>query len=323
MSGLISVQRSFRVTLLTTLQSLDDVDFTVLAATSVLGDLIDKCPPAEACRDAFDRMSKATVQMCMSTTGFGPQALRSLPQSQQHYPQTSHSPTATYTSASDTDGRSDADMQGYPRNTGYFSQQPHQRSRKPVPRFDMNLKDLFSDDETDKRSFSRVSNQVNTMRPPPAPIKPENTLAFTADLKISPQLRTQGFSFPTQTIPSPQQQPQQPFQSTTPTLSPPISQSPPHPLPSPYQLSPTLSYNAYAQPLSSSAYPDLGFHNDLDFLDSFPVQGPASSMADGAATQDVGIGFGMGFGDGTHDWSDGNGLDLFDGFFFGPGGTGM
>jgi hypothetical protein len=30
----------------------------------------------------------------------------------------------------------------------------------------------------------------------------------------------------------------------------------------------------------------------------------------------------MGFGDGTHDWSDGNGLDLFDGFFFGPGGTG-
>ncbi|KAF1363184.1 hypothetical protein EJ07DRAFT_104782 [Lizonia empirigonia] len=293
------------------LLSLDDVDFTVLAATSVLGDLIDKCPPAEACRDAFDRMSKATIQMCMSTTGFGPQALRSLPQSQQHYPQTSHSPTATYTSASDTDGRSDADMQGYPRNTGYFSQQPHQRSRKPVPRFDMNLKDLFSDDETDKRSFSRVSNQVNTMHPPPAPIKPENALAFTADLKISPQLRTQGFSFPAQTIPSPQQQPQQPFQSTTPTLSPPISQ---------YQLSPTLSYNAYAQPLSSSAYPDLGFHNDLDFLDSFPVQGPAS---DGAATQDVGIGFGMGFGDGTHDWSDGNGLDLFDGFFFGPGGTGM
>ncbi|KAK8159962.1 fungal-specific transcription factor domain-containing protein [Phyllosticta citribraziliensis] len=55
--------------------SLDDVDFTVLAATSVLGDLTDKCPPAEACRDAFDRMSKATIQMCMSTTGFGRQAL--------------------------------------------------------------------------------------------------------------------------------------------------------------------------------------------------------------------------------------------------------
>ena len=53
------------------------------------------------------------------------------------------------------------------------------------------------------------------------------------------------------------------------------------------------------------------------------MQGSASGVAEGGPTQDVGIGFGMGFGDGTHDWSDGNGLDLFDGFFFGPGGTGM
>src|SRR5277367_3697052 len=49
---------------------MDEVDFTILAATSVLTDLIEKCPPAEACRDALNRMSKATVQMCMSTTGF-------------------------------------------------------------------------------------------------------------------------------------------------------------------------------------------------------------------------------------------------------------
>ncbi|KAL8683621.1 MAG: hypothetical protein Q9186_000394 [Xanthomendoza sp. 1 TL-2023] len=56
-------------------QTLDDVDFTVLAATSVLGDLIDKCPPAEACRDAFERMSRATVKMCLSTTGFGSEAM--------------------------------------------------------------------------------------------------------------------------------------------------------------------------------------------------------------------------------------------------------
>lgn len=47
---------------------MDEVDFNILAATSVLGDLIEKCPPAEACRDAFDRMAKATVQMCMSTS---------------------------------------------------------------------------------------------------------------------------------------------------------------------------------------------------------------------------------------------------------------
>ncbi|KAL8957727.1 MAG: hypothetical protein Q9193_005075, partial [Seirophora villosa] len=51
--------------------TLDDVDFTVLAATSVLGDLTDKCPPAKACRDAFERMSRATIKLCLSTTGFG------------------------------------------------------------------------------------------------------------------------------------------------------------------------------------------------------------------------------------------------------------
>ncbi|KAL8975272.1 MAG: hypothetical protein Q9197_000484 [Variospora fuerteventurae] len=51
--------------------TLDTVDFTVLAATSVLGDLIDVCPPAKACRDAFEHMSRATIKLCLSTTGFG------------------------------------------------------------------------------------------------------------------------------------------------------------------------------------------------------------------------------------------------------------
>ncbi|CAK7233571.1 hypothetical protein SBRCBS47491_008656 [Sporothrix bragantina] len=51
--------------------SMDEVDFTILAATSVFSDLIDKCPPAEACRDAFDRTAKATIKMANSTGGFG------------------------------------------------------------------------------------------------------------------------------------------------------------------------------------------------------------------------------------------------------------
>ena len=54
------------------------MDFTILAATSVLTDMVDKCPPAEACRDAFDRMSKATVAMCMSTTAFSSNAAGSV-----------------------------------------------------------------------------------------------------------------------------------------------------------------------------------------------------------------------------------------------------
>ncbi|KAF2465581.1 uncharacterized protein BDR25DRAFT_306675 [Lindgomyces ingoldianus] len=306
--------------------SLDDVDFTVLAATSVLGDLIEKCPPAEACRDAFDRMSKATIQMCMSTTGFGPQALRSIPQSMAAA-QTSHSPSTTYTSASDADARSDTELTGFPPNN-YF-----QQTRKPIPRFDMNLRDLFSEDETDKRSFSRISNQISSMRPPPPPqpIKqePQQMQAFNTDaLKISPQLRShqQSFNFdpnlrPPQAFPSPQQQQQNlPLvsgMSQAPVLSPSHSQPPPT---SPYQISNTLPYNTFAQNISST-YPELGF-SDLDFLDTFPVQGNSVNATGDAAGGLQDLGFGMGFGDGTHDWSDGNGYDLFDGFFFGPGGTG-
>lgn len=282
----------------------------------MLGDLIDKCPPAEACRDAFDRMSKATIQMCMSTTGFGPQALRSLPQAQQYNSQTS--PTTAYTA--DADARSDTETQGYgPRSTsGFFGQQQQQQQqRRPVPRFDMNLKDLFSDDETDKRSFSRVSNQVNAMRPPPAPMKPDPQMQqpFTADLKISPQFRSHqqqqqqqaNFFAASPEMTSPNQQ-QNTF-TTTPPANPPMA--------SPYHISNQLPYNAFTQNINST-YPDLGF-SDLDFLDSFPAQGGGGSGSESSNSgmQDVGIGFGMGFGDGTHDWSDGNGLDLFDGFFFG------
>ncbi|KAH8196516.1 hypothetical protein TruAng_009312 [Truncatella angustata] len=51
--------------------TMDEVDFTILAATSVLTDLIEKCPPAEACRDAFERTTKATVKMVQQTGGFG------------------------------------------------------------------------------------------------------------------------------------------------------------------------------------------------------------------------------------------------------------
>src|SRR4051812_31747208 len=51
---------------------MDEVDFTVLAATSVFTDLVEKCPPAEACRDAFDRTVKATIKMANSNGGFGP-----------------------------------------------------------------------------------------------------------------------------------------------------------------------------------------------------------------------------------------------------------
>ncbi|KAF2493140.1 hypothetical protein BU16DRAFT_512873 [Lophium mytilinum] len=296
--------------------SLDDVDFTVLAATSVLGDLIEKCPPAEACRDAFDRMSKATIQMCMSTTGFGPQALGTASQANMS---NFHSPS-TYTS--DQDARSDTEL-----STGY-QHSYFQSSRRPTPRFDMNLRDLFSDDETDARSFSRISSQLSSMRPPPPPqptshaIKQENLQQQQFNKQdprnISPQLRHQHAFALDPALRPPISSMSSAESDAIATTSPPTQQGQ-NPNISPYALSNQMPYSNFAQNISS-AYPDMGAFSELDFLDSFPVQGAAVNGGEagpgGGGLAD--LGFGMGF-DGNHDWSDGSGFDLFDGFFFGGG----
>ena len=80
-----------------------------------MSDLIEKCPPAEACRDAFDRMSRATIAMCQSTTGFGTQVKYSLDLQSPIAPQRSQLPPIS------------------------------KRNPRPPPTFDYNLKDLFPD----------------------------------------------------------------------------------------------------------------------------------------------------------------------------------
>ncbi|KAG6034775.1 hypothetical protein E4U41_006380 [Claviceps citrina] len=74
-SYLYAIWHSSRVTSLLKIsqQTMDEVDFTVLAAKSVFSDMIEKCPPAETCRDAFDRTAKATMKMASSRGGFGAQ----------------------------------------------------------------------------------------------------------------------------------------------------------------------------------------------------------------------------------------------------------
>ncbi|KAK2810048.1 hypothetical protein FQN50_003242 [Emmonsiellopsis sp. PD_5] len=129
--------------------TLDSVDFTVLAATSVLGDLMEKCPPAEACRDAFERMSKATVQMCLSTTGFasdsdtlktplGAPVKRPVP--------TNNSANKT---TQNHGNRADGHQSAMPMRTQQHQQQQQSSQPPPMripPQFDMGLHDLFPDD---------------------------------------------------------------------------------------------------------------------------------------------------------------------------------
>lgn len=116
---------------------MDEVDFTILAATSVLGDLVEKCPPAEACRDAFERMSKATVKMCISSNGFS----SSVSGLTSHLRTTSDmdyfaAPPAPKFATSNTRGLNPSQRHGVGGTTN--------TARLPKPQFDMALNDLYA-----------------------------------------------------------------------------------------------------------------------------------------------------------------------------------
>ncbi|RPA91867.1 hypothetical protein L873DRAFT_1818598 [Choiromyces venosus 120613-1] len=46
--------------------TVEQIDFNTLACVDVLGSMIDKCPAAQGCRDVFDSLASATVQLCTS-----------------------------------------------------------------------------------------------------------------------------------------------------------------------------------------------------------------------------------------------------------------
>lgn len=157
-SHLVSQLLQIRCTSMTNVvQSLDDVDFTVLAATSVLTDLIENCPPAEGCKDAFDRMSKATIQMCMSTTGFGASAAQHIRRKQATIKVGSAkgNPPSLQRAASST-----ANIRQAMNATSLSYTQQNQ-----VPQFDMNLTDLFSEAESKSQAFNRPSLGLQFRQP--------------------------------------------------------------------------------------------------------------------------------------------------------------
>lgn len=296
--------------------SLDDVDFTVLAATSVLDDLIEKCPPAEACRDAFVRMSKATIKMCLQTGGFGSQG------------GFSDQAPATQSSAPMDIDRSISQQAELPVDPNLTMAPPQQRMvsknlpRRPV--FDMDLRDLFSDEETAARPLSRLAYYPipplqTQFQPPPnpnIPIKRESV--STTSKPLSPQAY-QGSGL------------QGPNAITTAALNSPTSTSiPPANLAArqqnAYSLSNQAPYSNFAAQIQTQ-YPMMSPLSDLDFLDTLPLGGDANAGAGNGMGQaahgfsDFDLALGMGWdgnlpGQGWGDDSGGN-LDLFDGFFSG------
>jgi hypothetical protein len=297
----------------------DEVDFTIYCATSVLEGLMHKCPPAEACRDAFKRMSVATVRMCVSTTGFGSNAdatssglapvvgpWTSSSKSDSESPRSYGKPVDSHQSASHWEAN--------------VYHQAHAHTPRPRPRFGSDVNgDLAEDDREHGRQQANAhcrggfTNQsIDHLRPdqysPPHYLLNQSGRRFPVlpydDANSSHQL----------------QQDQYPYSDT-------FSR-------------PSTGNNAQ-QSYRQASQPEYGFSGvpSLEFLDEICSPGPGvvypssspggvdgnadinmtstpSLRQGGVPSTSLDLGFGIAV-DFQHDWSDGQGYDLLNGYWFG------
>jgi len=266
----------------------DEVELTVLSATSVLGDLVQMCPPAEAYRGAFERMSRATVQMCTSTGGFG-----TAPDLARMCPRALAQPAANVPASN----VSRSLMEYRPSLVNVPSQQQPQscHSRQPQS-YETNLGNLF----TDQCQSPTSARQRSQGQPIPifSPEQPPGSFQHT------PYMQSYGM---------PQQQQQYYYPNSPQSVS---SGSGP--------LNYGASQNAEQDGLGTTDLDLLDFslvtgqntisgpdgsHNHNPLTLSPLVQGLDQSTG-------VDLGFGMAF-DFQHDWSEGGGYNLLDDYFFG------
>ncbi|KAH0362073.1 hypothetical protein KCU65_g8267, partial [Aureobasidium melanogenum] len=306
MSGISFLYAIWHSTVVRSKLTLDDVDFTILAATSVLGDMIEKCPPAEACRDAFDRMSKATIAMVEQTTGFGAQALRYIAQTQKVQQHADASAAGEHNVRKANHGTAMmATNQGRPQPQQ--PQQQPQQVRRPMPRFDMNLRDLFTDDESTNRPSAQRRAPLPMARPPNPAVKREGGPAFP-NTPTGPAYQQNQIS-PRLYAPSP------PIDPSLQSTSPPIARQ----SPSQHHYYPRGGQNYLAPGPHGMPGPVEGFEFLQDFqLPDQGVLGQAGQTPGSYGEFDMGFGAGgLAFDGGGQPWDEHGGFDLFDGFFFG------
>jgi hypothetical protein len=175
------------------------VDFTVLAATSVLDDLIVFCPPARACRDAFSRMASTTIKMGIAKGGFGQQAAAG--------PGEADAVDLVQRGGDSTPTKAGAQKRSAPLDphNPNFAYAPN--SRKPSlqdPPFDPDLRALFSPNESaaglvSSEALAQLRQQHRTWQQPP----PEER-----SLDAAPPSSAVGFSAAVTSAPSPTNQPE-------------------------------------------------------------------------------------------------------------------
>lgn len=270
---------------------------------------MEKCPPAEACRDAFERMSKATVKMCLSTNGFG--------------------------SSAHLSSSKPLNVSGRPRNAGFdqFGNQVsniRDRDRAP-PTLSAPVSSELSTTPSHTNSnhppalqhgrpveYSRGYGSLNL----PKQLSPVQSHAIA---HTSPFTNIQQHVYTTS---APSQGPQYPYSSEPPVTQPPYSAPPDVTLPNlsdqdfrylpefdflnlaPQQLNPELSCNATgATNIGGTNAPEMGM---------FSMSSPFGNNGD--PSDETGVNLGYGFSvDLQHDWSETANYDLFGEFFFGNG----
>ena len=315
---------------------MEEVDFTVLAATSVLTPLTEKCPPAEACRDAFNRTAKATVKMANSTGGFGQPDPSSLSHGMLFPGRTRNGPPSGFGASDDTVPASGVSARHLHQPPGdYLSQRvrpqiydhgsssvPQRARREPTfatPLSSAWVKHQSSTASTSPTATSQAVSDVDSLVPSPvSSIARRRGVALgSADLDMSSESQASAL-LSTSAQPPTAGSPSAPnlSGSTTPTSAAAAGGL------TDFFAQDRRQQQQQQTPLDLGTAVNLGDLQDMEFLQG--LRDNSSGGGDGVMDPDLGVGeaqmdynFGLGWDGFHHDYSDGQQLDLFDGFFFG------
>ncbi|PHH53001.1 Positive regulator of purine utilization [Ceratocystis fimbriata CBS 114723] len=264
--------------------TMEEVDFTVLAAKSVFTDMIDKCPPAETCRDAFARTAKATIKMVNSQGGFGTPVAKRVRRSRA---------TRDWHSAmgEDTDplkslhSHSHGRSQDQPVNTAGFH-------------FDMSMSDALSSPSLSTGGELADASPQQQFRHS----RTAGTGGFDVDSMNSIMGSASGAS------PQDQPAPEAPLMSAGSNVA--INACQPVP---PAFMSPQQQQQQMSQTM------DYSNALDMDFLSSLAASGADLTQID---RPPVDLGFGLNWDGVYHDFTNNQQVNLFDNFFFGSQNSG-
>ncbi|KAI1489677.1 fungal-specific transcription factor domain-containing protein [Biscogniauxia mediterranea] len=288
--------------------TMDEVDFTILAATSVFSDLIEKCPPAEACRDAFDRTAKATIKMANSTGGFGQVPHRTKRESK------ASSDRIDYITAREaTANRHKPHHRTSSDNSGH-------RSTTTTP-YEMLGPDAYVPHNTPTQMTPMATQQTPTYRHTVPNVKTEqdgySMLRTMPPSNLSAGSASDAASLPDNSaidpvlLPSPGAQVNSPISVASLTPQSTTNQAPYS------QTTPNTNFNMLRSSQGGYAPASINYSDlqGMDFLQGLQDQPTADGLNNPDMQMDMG--FGLGWEGMHHDFSDGQQVDLFDGFFFG------